>query len=318
MSALALGALLTAACAPAPESLNPPERDAAVRPGEDRELTERLHLPIYDYRTDAAQMNVIEQVTRIHVEECMRGLGYEYSRAGEAEDRSEAETAFFGPNGEYRRYGNVSTGIAERYGFGVPDFMQPEEDGEAGAGSTINHSGQTLQDAQDALFGDRQGIHTPSGEPVPEYGCVGRAQLQVDPNTVFVTKEEAQAGTPGEQPGVAETAEWIKRTSFEQMLDTPEVIDVMEGWSECMGLAGYPGEDLWSVGSSDSQVAVDDTEAAVVSIDCKEETGLIDLMVETETEIQVSLIAQNEPELLERYEQLEQVVEAALASLEDA
>ncbi|WP_017546490.1 hypothetical protein [Nocardiopsis prasina] len=261
-------------------------------------------------------MKVIEQATQVQVEECMRGLGYDYTNAAEDSQRSETEMAVFGPNGEYRRYGNVSMSIAEQYGFDVPDFMVSESD-EGRASPTIDHSGQTLEDAQNALFGDEVRIQTPSGGSVPEFGCVGWAQQQVDPNTVFVTKEQAQVGTPGEQSGIAETAEWIKRTSFEQMLDTSEVIEVSAEWSTCMDLAGYPGEELWLVGSSDSQVAADDTEAAVTSIHCKEETDLIDVMVATEVEIQVGLIAQHEPELLERYEQLERVVESAVSSLEN-
>lgn len=320
MGAVALSALGLVACAPSADDLTPPDRDRSAQAGEDPELTERLHLPIYDYRTDMAQMGLIQQATDIHVEECMRELGYDYTSSGPSGEHEEEDTAFFGPNGEYRRYGNVSAESAEKYGFGVPDHL---DGGEAGEGVeepetapwTINHSGQTEQDALDSLFGDRAGILTPSGQPVPEFGCVGWAQQQVDPNTVFVTKEEAQSGVAGEQSGIAETAEWIKRTSFEEMLDTSEVIDVIDAWGRCMAEAGYPGEDFWLVGSSESLVAVDDTEAALVSVACKEETGAIDLMVETEREIQVRLISQNESELLERYEQLEAVVDRALDSV---
>jgi hypothetical protein len=314
----AVGVLLMAACAPSAQDLNPPEREDEVLPGEDRALTDRLHLPIYDYRTDNAQLAIIEQATNIHVETCMRDLGFDYTNAEPGEDHREVDTAFFGPNGEYRRYGNVRMTIAEEYGFGVPEHLGQGQEEEASSPWIINHSGQTEQDAIDALRGDRENIFTPSGTPVPEYGCVGWAQQQVDPNTVFVTKEEAQAGQAGQQSGIAETAEWIKRISFEQMLDDSPVIDAMDEWSACMEQNGYPGEDMWLVGSSDSRVAADDTTAAVTSVECKEETGLIDLMVETETDIQVRLIAENEPELLERYAQLEEAVENAAASLEGA
>lgn len=316
--ALVFGASV-AACAPGIDDLHPPERDRTILSGEDRELTERLHLPIYDYRTNDAQLEIIRQAVDIHIERCMRTLGYDFTVVKGNDDHDEVDTAFFGPNGEYRRYGNVSLENATTYGFGAPDHLAPaqEEEEESSQPWIIDHSGQTRQDALDALFADRSDILTPSGEQVPEHGCIGWAQQQVDPHTTFVTREQAENGVDSQQPGISGTAEWIKNTSFEQMLDTPEVIDATAKWTDCMDRSGYPGEDFWLVGSSESRVATDDTVAAVTSVECKEEVGLINLMVQTETEIQVDLISQHENELLERYAQLEEAIEGALSSLEE-
>lgn len=312
--AVALGFLV--ACSPGTDGLGPLERDATVLPGEDRDLTERLHLPIYDYRTNEAQLRTITQAAGAHVESCMRGLGYDYTHVPETNEHLETDTAFFGPHGEYRRYGLVSLDSAEEYGFGAPEHLDGAEEG-TDPPWRIDHGGQTEQDAMDALFGGREDVHTPSGEPVPVHGCFGWAHARVDPHMEIVTKEQAQEGIAGEQPGIAGTAEWIKAVSFDRALDDAEVIDAMGEWVVCMDGAGYPGEDFWLVGSSESAVAVDDTVAAITAVECKEEVGLIDLMVRVETEVQVELITRHETELLERHAQLEEAVENALTSLEE-
>ncbi|WP_143847341.1 hypothetical protein [Nocardiopsis sp. JB363] len=262
---------------------------------------------------DESEATLIEKATNLLLEDCMQNLGFDFSFTVDDEINQD-NMAFFGPNREYRRYGNASIESAEKYGFGAPEFLQEGENG-GGAEWEIGHSGPTFQDAQDSIFGSRTGIQTPSGESVPEYGCQGWSQQQIDPGAKFISKSEAQSGEVSEQAGVNSIAENIKRDSFFMALSDPQVQSVIDDWDACMLEAGYPNEDIWEIGTGDTQVQTDDREAALTDVECKNDTSLLDTFVESETRVQEHMISQNENSLMIRYDELQNGVDLAVNAL---
>ena len=109
------------------EEVSPTEGASSdfVRPedpyaGADTTLSERPHLPVHDHRLDLYERYVVDRAVDTLVVECLVDLGHEASVAPETRMDPLAMSAF-GPQREYRRYGNVRVDIAEEHGFGPPE-----------------------------------------------------------------------------------------------------------------------------------------------------------------------------------------------------
>ncbi|WP_051046024.1 hypothetical protein [Nocardiopsis alkaliphila] len=308
---------------PAPDAELREDAESPV-PGADEAMDELFDLPIHAYMFTAVEQATLRNAHEILVEECMRDLGFSFTR-GEPQEVDPLSVAAFGPQSNYLGRWHVDAEYAAENGFSHPEELlrQHEEemfDGryEEGAGGElrdlrIDHQGQTYDAAVAALQGFPEGAETPSGDPVPEWGCEGWAETELDEGVRIIGVEEAQAGEVPTPLGESPVATQISNDSQEEAAADQEVLDAEAAWRDCMADSGYPGEDPDTVGSGrDTRVDSDDTEAAVRNVECREEAGLTETYLEVLSRIQERDIAANETALRERAEEMEAVLERAV------
>ena len=320
--AVALALALTACSAPTeePDTDPAPEQGSAEaentgfeEPGDpyattDPELTERLHLPLYDYDLDEYEQWTVRRAQDVLTVECLDELGFGASVEWETASL-EARLTHFGPDHSYRRYGVSSSALAEEYGFGVPlddDTGNPwtvadgsQEEAAADAYTGFSHTGSETD--------------TPSGEPVPEGGCGHQANLGLNPDSPppgedgYWTVEED--GLMPDTPGLHHLVEDLLGESYLVGLEDAAVVAANEAWKECAGLSGY------TVDPGGASEVMGEHGDAVLSAECADTSGYLDAFVAAETLAQEDMVEEHRAELEERREQLDAELAAARAVL---
>ena len=277
-----------------------PQEEADPYEHMDAELSERLHLPLYDYQLDAYEMYVVGLAEQVLAVDCMTGLGYEARiNAESAFDRDRMR--FFGPHGEYRRYRMVRVDVAESHGMEVPEEPRVE----------ALRFDEADADPWAAYMDGGDHIETPSGEGVPDGGCLAQARRDIDPDLPTHSGEDPLALESREVPGYNELAENLLGESFTAALDDPSVVAAEAAWQVCMAENGYPGERLWGIGDTGSAIAPNDTDGVAASAECLDSSGYIDAAASVETSLQETMIAEHESALTDRREQVERDLETA-------
>ncbi|WP_159944963.1 hypothetical protein [Nocardiopsis sp. FR6] len=282
--------------AEAPAGFAEPEDPYA---GMDAGLSERLHLPLYDFQLDQYERSVVGRAELTLTVECLVDLGYEAElNPGAGEDPLMMRA--FGPHHEYRRYGNARVDIAEEYGFGLPDEPRGgpgDEPYTVGGGPELAEQARTAAFGLDPQAGPAPDFTTPSGEPVPEGGCMTRARRQIDPGSAlpFDTDGEGYALDVPESNVLAES---LLGESFTAAKDDPAVAAAAAVWEDCMAGAvdGYPGTASSSEGAA--------PEAAVPGAECRDTSGYLDAFAEAERAVAAGIVAEHEEALTERHERL--------------
>lgn len=278
------------------------EAAAFVRPedpyaGVDAELSERLHLPVYDYQLDEYEGYVVRRAEDALVVECLVDLGYEASVNSDLEMDPLTMRAF-GPHHEYRRYGNMRADIAEEHGFALPldDLGDPYR---------LGGDADMRDQAQSAVLSMGEGLSTPSGDTVPEGGCLGRARQQIDPDGAPAHETDENGNSP-DTPGSHLLVENLLGESYSIALEDPAVVEATAAWEACMAGAvdGFHGTPLSGEGS--------DSGAAVPSLECKDSSGYLDAFVSAERAVLEGLVAEHEDALDARRDQLRENLETSL------
>ncbi|WP_017587006.1 hypothetical protein [Nocardiopsis ganjiahuensis] len=297
---------------PAPEqgpvetaSLEEPEDIYAFT---DPELTERLHLPLYDYILDEYEYWTVGRAQNALVVECLGELGFE-AEASPSTVGIEAELTHHGPFHDYRLYGMASVDLAEEYGFETPSEEGPWPQWTVADGVDAQMA-QAAADGYDFRGGD---IETPSGDPVPEGGCNHQANLGISPDSP--APEEGGMWIAGEDglipdtPGRHHLADLLAETAHSTAREDTEVAAAAEAWKECVGLSET------TVDPEGAPEVLDD-EDAVLSAECLDSTGYPDAFVDAQTRAQEPLIEEHGDDLAERKEQLDAELAAARAVLD--
>ncbi|MFD6949500.1 hypothetical protein A6A08_05190 [Nocardiopsis sp. TSRI0078] len=299
---------------PSPEEAAPageasPAEEAAsgfVRPeepyaGMDAELSERLHLPVYDHRLDEYEGYVVSRAVDTLVVECLADLGYEASV--NADTRMDPLTMRgFGPQREYRRYGSTRIDIAEEHAFGLPG-------GDGGDPAyRIGGDADLRAGAEAAVSGQVEDVRTPSGEPLPEGGCLTWARRQIEPGSPMPF-ETGEDGTPADVPSSHMLVEDLLGESFLAAMEDPRVTAAAAAWQECMAerVDGYHGTPTSGEGAA--------PEAAVPSVECKDSSGYLDAFVGAERDVLDGLVAEHEEALTARHDRLRKNLGASLEIL---
>ncbi|WP_239646435.1 hypothetical protein [Nocardiopsis prasina] len=284
-------------------------------------MDQLFELPIHAYMFTVVEENTLYDGQALLVEECMRDLGFSFTRA-EPRQIAPGSVAAFGPQHNYLSRWHVDAEYAAEYGFSHPEELleaetEGEEEGEPRSDPRIDHEGQTYEDAVAALTGFPEGTSTPSGDPVPEWGCTGWAEAELDDGVRMIGVEQAQSGEVPTPLGGNPLATEISNNSQEEAAADPTVLEAEVAWAECMAESGYPGEQPETVGSGrDTGIATEDTVAALRNIECREETSLTQTFLDVVSEIQERDIAANQTALQERAEEMEQALEQAVQLLE--
>ncbi|GAA1109017.1 hypothetical protein [Nocardiopsis metallicus] len=318
MYAAALAIALTACTAQAEEPAADPDTEQGSaeveaagfeEPGDpyaptDPELTERLHLPLYDYNLDEYEQWTIRRAQDVLTVDCLDELGFEASVSWETDSLEELLT-HFGPHHSYRRYGVASTDLAEEYGFGIP------EGDDTGNPWTVADASQE-EAAADAYTGfSHTGgeIETPSGDPAPEGGCKHQANLGINPDSPPPGEDGYWSATEGEPmpdtPGLHSRVDDLLGESYSAGMEDPAVEAANEAWKECAGLSGY------TVGPGGASEVMGEGGDAVLSAECADTSGYLDAFVAAETRAQEAMVEEHRAELEERREQLDAELAAA-------
>lgn len=271
-------------------------------------LTERLHLPLYDYHLDEYEQWTIRRAQDVLTVECLDELGFEASVNWETASLDEVLT-HFGPHHSYRRYGPSSVDLAEEYGFGIP------ESGRLGDPWSVADKSED-DAAHAAVMGSSYtggDIETPSGESVPEGGCKHQANLGLTPDSP--PPDEDGYWTAGEDelmpdtPGLHHLVEHLLIDSYFVGLEDAAVVAANEAWKECAGLSGY------TVAPGGASEVMGEDGDAVLSAECADTSGYLDAFVAAETLAQEAMVEEHRAELEERREQLDAELAAARAVL---
>lgn len=263
------------------------EPPAAVVPA--ASLTADLELPLDAYRISDEDQRLLEEARDRHVTECMARYGQQYTPA-------EHTPAAIGAH--IYLYGVDDPELAAEHGYMHPidldpatyapaftDDLTPEQElalyGDPGL--DLEHP-ETLEEAE-RMTGPEL-----NGSPVPVTGCFGEATLTinrpdadwVDPTVIFQLADEAGHHADEDE----------------------RVTELLADWSACMAGHGHETtspldvpEELGLAGDVSGEAAL---AVAVVDVECKIETDLINRWAAVDAEHQREVIEENS-ELLERY-----------------
>ncbi|PDP89106.1 hypothetical protein CQJ94_05060 [Glycomyces fuscus] len=278
----------------APSGFAPPEEPYAAV---DAELSERLHLPVYDYRLDEYEAYVVARAADTLTVECLVDLGYEASVNAELEMGTLTMRAF-GPHHEYRRYGNMRLDVAEEYGYGLPDEVAPDPY-RLGGGEDLR------AEARGAVTAGGEDFASPSGEPVPEGGCLGWARRQIDPDSAL-PYEVGEDGGALDVPESHVLVEELLGESYSAAMGDPAVVGAAAAWDTCMsgvveGFHGTPGSGEGA-----------DADTALPALECRDSSGYTDAFVAAERALLEDLITEHEEALTARRDRLRENLETAL------
>lgn len=273
----------------------------------DPELTERLHLPLYDYLLDEYEQWTIGRARDVLIVECLVGLGFE-AEVNPSTNGIEETLTHFGPFHEYRLYGVASVDLAEEYGFGVPL--------EEGTGDPLiiadGFDEEAAYAAVDGFSHTGDDIRTPSGDPVPEGGCMHQANLRISPDSPAPGEDgfwiAGENGLMPDTPGLHHLAEDLIGTSYFTAQEDTGVAAAAEAWKDCADLSGY------TVDPGGASEILDDG-GAVLSARCLDSSGYLDAFVDAQTRAQEPLVEEHRAGLEERREQLDAELAAARAVL---
>ncbi|WP_150250406.1 hypothetical protein [Nocardiopsis deserti] len=278
------------------------EAAAFVRPedpyaGVDAELSERLHLPVYDYQLDEYEGYVVRRAEDTLTVECLVDLGYE-AEVNSALEMDPLTMRAFGPHHEYRRYGNTRADIAEEHGFALP--LDHGDDP-----YLLGGDADLREQARSAVLSIGEGLVTPSGDAVPEGGCTGRARQRIDPDGAPAHQTDEDGNSP-DTPGSHLLVEDLLGESYSIAMEDPAVIEAAVAWEACMAAAveGFHGTPLSGEAS--------DPEAAVPALECRDSSGYVDAFVAAERAALEGLIAEHEEALTARRDQLRENLETSL------
>ena len=259
-------------------------------------LAKGLSLPLEDYMQTYQDTVALDNGARDLQKKCMAdyGLTITLPPAGSTPPPNDNDANI------ERRYGITDRDTAEKYGYGLPEYLVGNRQGaklpKMTAEETEVFSGHTSLNPR-----DRNRAAAPAtfkGKKIHKNGCAGWADSQVE-------GLDADFSLASELNG----------QSLTQSLKEPAVQDVIEAWSTCMSGKGYTVETPYDadkvVPHIDGAPSQDEIDVALADIDCKKATDLVKVWNDTETAIQKQQIVDHRSELTKPKERNASAVAAA-------
>lgn len=258
-------------------------------------------LPSYAYDERGEKGMTIRRAAFILQNDCLAGFGFDPIPES---DSVPPEPPM------YRRYGVTDPVVAAEYGHhldaigqaNTPDLDAPPPawlaDGSLrlvlhGGGAGAAGPGR----AEDSREPERR---TYDGKPIPAGGCAGEANRTL--GQADLTDEQLQLA--GE----------ISSESFFRAETDPRVVAVTKRWSGCMAEKGHhvrdPYDDDFDI---EGPITAAERRHAEDDVACKEETGLVDVWFDVESEFQQVLIQEN----LEALAEVQAAIDAKVAKALD-
>ncbi|WP_406282748.1 hypothetical protein [Streptomyces sp. NBC_00209] len=263
-------------------------------------LAKGLSLPLEDYMQTYQDTVALDNGARDLQKKCMAdyGLTITLPPAGSTPPPNDNDANI------ERRYGITDRDTAEKYGYGLPDYLVQNPQGAKLPTMTVEEtevfSGYTSLNPRD--LSRAAAPATFKGKKIHENGCAGWADSQL-------------GGTSADFSLASE----LNGQSLAQSLKEPVVQEVIADWSKCMSGKGYTVDSPYDadkvVVHIDGSPSQDEIDVAVADIDCKEATDLVKVWNGTETAIQQQLIADHRSELAKPKESNASAVAAAQKAL---
>ncbi|WP_344899286.1 hypothetical protein [Actinomadura meridiana] len=268
-----LACLVLTACGTSPEA----EVEAKPVPTPTPTGMAQLHLPLEAYMpsdTLTAQQGALGILL---TNACMKRFGFPQESSGDITGSIQMRIRF-NRHSFTRRYGITDRAVAERAGFGMPDWTM-------GAAEP-----QSLDDVppeeRTVLQGSRAGGQGVSyrGMQIPAGGCMGEADRAV--------KNETRR-----QGGLANR---LSSATFLRLKNEPRVLAASSAWSTCVREQGYRYVDPWHAGlefvkedDTDQKASAPEIKAARASVDCNYKTNFLGKVFAVESELQNMEIEKN-------------------------
>lgn len=213
----------------------------------------------------------IVNVARFKAEaSCLRSFGLTFPDLPIA-PLSQREIAFQ----QNRRYGITDPAEASQFGY----HLDPSIAGGSGGTPLI----EQLDDSQKTVLYNNAGLASFQGKPLAPGGCLGQATRSIAGNSEYA--HSAIGAT-------------IDHDSFQQSMKNPRVIAAFVAWSQCMAGHGYHYPDPLAAGSdprwTGPHVVDGEVTTALTDIGCKTSTNLVSTWSQVETELQTTMIAQDQ------------------------
>jgi hypothetical protein len=253
-------------------------------------------LPIEAYYLSASEeYNLVNHVHIALVEACMRDLGFDTK----IEELPAGGRLLAGHGGlTYRRYAGVyDPQVAAVWGYHRPEDIDPNW-------VWVNPYSEA---EQLAMAGDLS-EYSADGSRL---GCYGKADQQLSEGLEYMVAGGLSWAEPVRQLALAPSYE-----------EDPRVLAAQAAWSKCMAEAGYQLEhtladlpielvnfDIFPV----PQVEID---MALQDVSCQQQTGVVQIVFEVETEFQLQVIEQNAEVFAQIFAEKEEVLRRAAALLE--
>lgn len=276
---------------PAPLAQNQADAIPSLPSTPQRGLLKGKSLPLEDYMQTYQQTVTITKAVGVLQTECMADFGFDFQppSAGRTPPPNDNDVNI------ERRYGVTDRKLAKEHGYGIGE--QGQQTGarmpELSAAAALVLSGQSREDSKTA----EQPSH--KGKSIPQGGCSGWAVRKVGADAIDMS-----------------LASKLSYESLAKSQEAPKVRSALKDWSSCLKQEGYDAATPFDAIDL-AQTEGSGTSMALADIDCKESTGLLDVWLAEETEIQRSQIDKNHLELGAAKKNNESAVKAAEKALRD-
>jgi hypothetical protein len=222
-------------------------------------------LPIQPYLPTEQEQGQLAQAKKILIGDCMKGFGFSWVPAPDLPKVGPKTLTDW-------RYGIHDLTLAEQRGYKADAEEQQAYDAavEKGAVDGTTADGPESQ----ALSG---GIQEVDGKKVPEGGCVGAANDEIDAGAI-----QARAALE------------LANAAFVKSKEDPEVVKAFADWSACMKRSGYDYKQPLDA-SDDSkfsapEVSSEEIATATADIKCRQKTDVAWIWFQAESALQKSAI----------------------------
>jgi len=254
----ALMLLLATACAASPEAAVA-KTVLAAAPEPTKEVTD-LVLPFDRYQLSVNDIYLIESAKDLLTRDCMKKRGYDWQVIGDRKQYPDLRNR--------RRYGVIEMPVAQAMGYktnarllGSTDVTAQKMDREARMSAAARKAATDPTDGCYKLAGDR----------------LARGNEE---NEDLVNK--------------------LNVNSLDKALKSPRVAPALRTWVQCMADKGHRYKDFYAASEDPRWARTDkpsraERDTAEADVTCKQRTGLVNLLRETEQSIENQNIHENKP-----------------------
>jgi hypothetical protein len=229
-------------------------------------------LPIQSYLPTEREQGQLSQAKKILIGDCMKGFGFTWTPAPDLPRVGPKTLTDW-------RYGIHDMALAEQRGYKADAEEQAAYDAAVEKGAVDG----TTADGPDAktLSGD---IREVDGKKVPEGGCVGAANQEIDADAI-----QARAAVE------------LANAAFVKSKEDPKVVKAFADWSACMKRSGYDYEQPLDASDdskfSGTEVSSEEIATATADIRCRQKTDVAWVWFQAESALQKSAIEQHAEQL---------------------
>ncbi|WP_238697472.1 hypothetical protein [Streptomyces sp. E2N166] len=229
-------------------------------------------LPVQAYLPTDQEQSRLSQAKKLLIGDCMKGFGFTWVPAPDLPRVGPKTLTDW-------RYGIHDMALAKERGY-KPDAEEQEAYDAAVEKGAVDG---TTADGPDARALDGR-IQEVDGKKVPEGGCVGAANKEIDSDAVQ-----------------ARTAVDLGNAAFVRSQQEPEVVKAFAAWSACMKRSGYDYQKPLDASDdsrfSSPEVTSEEIATATTDITCRQKTKVAWTWFRAEAALQREAIEQHAEEL---------------------